>query len=228
MLKRISLIALLILVSTSVLAQYDHPRKKPSKAGSRDGRWEGSVILAYQTGMDQSYEGGSELNVDSTMGWGLSVAWNMTDKWNFSYRYLSTSPDYQALVVPDEESGEVPRLIEHEMSKRTHQFNVTYNFSRKAFTPFVVAGVGWTKLDSNVPSAPPGVNCWFDPWWGYICIADWETYETSQFTYNLGAGLRWDINNMLYTKASYVREFLDTDNGSIDLDTAVIELGLMF
>lgn len=229
MLKRFSLIALLILISSSVLAQYDHPRKKLSKAGSRDGRWEGSVILAFQTGLDQSYEGGSELSVDSTMGWGLSFAWNWTDKWNLSYRYQSTKPDYTALVVPDEDSIEVPRTIAHEMSKSTHQFNVTYNFSRKAFTPFVVAGVGWSKLDSNVPTtAVPGVGCWWDPWWGYICFADWKTYKTSQFTYNLGAGLRWDINNMLFTKASYVREFLSSDNGSINLDTAVLELGLMF
>jgi opacity protein-like surface antigen len=229
MLKRFSLIALLILISSSVLAQYDHPRKKLSKAGSRDGRWEGSVILAYQTGLDQSYEGGSELSVDSTMGWGLSFAWNWTDKWNLSYRYQSTNPNYTALVVPEEDSIEVPRTIEHEMSKSTHQFNVTYNFSGKAFTPFVVAGIGWSKLDSNVPTTDvPGVGCWWDPWWGYICFADWKTYETSQFTYNLGAGVRWDINNMLFTKASYVREFLSAENGSINLDTAVLELGLMF
>ena len=229
MLKRFSLIALLILISSSVLAQYDHPRKKLSKAGSRDGRWEGSVILAFQTGLDQSYEGGSELSVDSTMGWGLSFAWNWTEKWNLSYRYQSTNPNYTALIVPEEGSIEVPRTIEHDMSKSTHQFNVTYNFSRKAFTPFVVAGVGWSKLDSNVPTtAVPGVGCWWDPWWGYICFADWKTYKTSQFTYNLGAGLRWDINNMLFTKASYVREFLSSENGSINLDTAVLELGLMF
>ncbi len=227
MFRRISLVALLIIVSSSVLAQYDHPRKKPSDAGSRDGRWEGSVILAYQTGIDKSYEGGSELSVDSTAGWGLSFAWNWTEKWNLSYRFLSTSPSYTALIVP-EDSIEEPSTINHDMSKVSHQFNVTYNFSRKAFTPFVVAGIGWTKLDSNVPSAPPSVGCWWDPWWGYICISDWETYTTSQFTYNLGAGVRWDINNAVYTKASYVREFLSAENGSIDLDTAIIELGLMF
>jgi len=228
MLKRFSLIALLILISTSVLAQYDHPRKKPSEAGSREGRWEGSVILAFQTGVDQAYEGGSELNVDSTLGWGLSFAWNWTEKLNLSYRYLSTSPGYVAMFVPEEGSPEIPRTIEHDMSKSSHQFNITYNFLNKAFTPFVVAGVGWTKLDSNVPSAPPGVNCWWDPWWGYICFSDWETYSTSQFSYNLGAGVRWDINTMLFTKASYVREFLSVENGSINLDTAVLELGLMF
>jgi len=227
MLRRVALIALLILTSTTVLAQYDHPRKERSQAGSRDGRWEGSVILAFQTGLDESYEGGSELNIDSTLGWGVSFAWNWTDKWNLSYRLVSTSPKYSALIVP-EDPNIVPTLVDHKMSKYSHQLNVTYNFSRKAFTPFVAAGVGWTKLDSNVPSAPPQTGCWWDPWWGYICVTDWRTYTASEFSYNLGAGLRWDINNALFTKATYTREFFDAENGSVNFDMAIFEFGLMF
>jgi opacity protein-like surface antigen len=226
MLGRISFFALLIFISSSVLAQYDHPRKKQSAAGSRDGRWETSVILAYQTGVDNSYENGSAIDVDSAMGWGIGVGWNWTDKLNLSYRYQSTNPDYTAVVVPEDPDAE-PVTIAHDLSKKTHQFNVTYNFSGKAFTPFIVAGVGWSKLESNVPSGL-SVGCWWDPWWGYICFEDWETYETSQFSYNLGAGVRWDINNFVFTKATYMREFLDVKNGSVDFDTAILELGLMF
>ena len=227
MLKRIVLLAILIITSSSVLAQYDYPRKERSQAGSRDGRWEGSVILAFQTGLDPVYNDGSAIEIDSTTGWGVSFGWNWTDKWNLSYRLVSTSPSYTAVVVP-EDSNIVPQVIEHKASKYSHQFNVTYNFSRRAFTPFVVAGVGWTKLDSNVPSAPPVTGCWWDPWWGYICVSDWRTYTTSGFSYNLGAGLRWDINNAIYTKASYTREFFDVDKGSVDFDMAIFEIGLMF
>lgn len=226
MLRKISLLALLVFISSSVLAQYDHPRKKQSAAGSRDGRWEGSVILAYQTGIDKSYEGGAELSVDSAAGWGFSVGWNWTDRVNLSYRLLSTSPKYMALVIPENPEA-VPVPINHKLTKLSHQLNMTYNFSRKAFTPFVAAGIGWTKLDSNVPSGL-STGCWWDPWWGYICYTDWETYTTSKFSYSLGAGVRWDINNALFSKASYVREFLSVENGTINLDTALIELGLMF
>jgi opacity protein-like surface antigen len=227
MLRRVALIALLIITSTTVLAQYDHLRKERSQAGSRDGRWEGSVILAFQTGVEESYEGGSELEIDSTTGWGISVAWNWTEKWNLSYRLVSTSPKYTALIVP-EDPLIVPQTIEHKASKYSHQLNVTYNFSRKALTPFVAAGIGWTKLDSNVPSAPPQTGCWWDPWWGYICVSDWRTYTASEFSYNLGAGLRWDINNAVFTKASYTREFFDAENGSVNFDMAILEFGLMF
>ncbi len=227
MLRRISLIALLLISSTSVFAQYDHPRKEQTQAGSREGRWEGSVILAYQNGLQQSNEGGSEIDVDSAAGWGISAAWNWTDRLSLSYRLLSTSPNYTATIVPEDPLAE-PVVINHKMSKLSNQLNLTYNFSRRAFTPFVVAGVGWTKLNSNVPDAPPAIGCWWDPWWGYICVSDWKTYKTSGFSYNLGAGLRWDINDVIFTKATYSREFLDVKSGSIDLDTAILEVGMMF
>ena len=227
MLRRVVLFVLLFAFSSTVLAQYDNPRKKRSAAGSRDTRFETSVILAYQNGLDETSEGGSALDVDSTLGWGVNIGWNWTAKWNLAYRFVSTSPKYFALIVP-EDPDVLPQSIEHKLSKTSHQFNVTYNFREAAFTPFVLAGIGWTKVDSNVPTGGVDVGCWWDPWWGYICFGDWQTFETSEFTYNLGLGLRWDINNAVFTRAAYSREFLKLDNGTLNFDMAILELGLMF
>ena len=151
MLRRVVLLVLLVAFSSTVLAQYDNPRKKRSVAGSRDTRFETSVILAYQNGLDETSEGGSALDVDSTMGWGVNIGWNWTAKWNLAYRFISTSPKYLATIVPEDPDA-LPQTIEHKLSKISHQFNVTYNFREAAFTPFVLAGIGWTKLDSNVPT----------------------------------------------------------------------------
>jgi len=227
MLRRIALIALLSVVSFSVFAQYDHPRKKRSAAGSRDTRFETSVILAYQNGLDESSEGGSSLDVDSTIAWGVNIGWNWTAKWNLAYRFVSTKPKYLAIIVP-EDPEVLPVPIEEKLSKLSHQLNVTYNFREAALTPFVVAGIGWSKLDSNVRSGGVDGGCWWDPWWGYICFGEWKTYTTSEFTYNLGLGLRWDINNAIFTRAAYSREFIKVDNGSLDFDLATLEFGLMF
>jgi opacity protein-like surface antigen len=227
MLKRIALIALLVITSSAVLAQYDNQRKERSPSGSRNTRFEASVILAYQNGIEETSEGGSSLDVDSQMGWGFSVGWNWTAKWNFAYRLMANKPSYLATIIP-ENPAFAPQTLEHKLTKYSHQLNATYNFSEKAFTPFVQAGVGWTKVDSNVPAGPPGVGCWWDPWWGYICVSSWETYTTSEFTYNLGIGVRWDINNAVFTRASYSREFISVDNGSLDFDMAILEMGLMF
>ena len=227
MLRRFTLLVLLVSFSCTVLAQYDSPSRKRSSAGSRDGRFEASVILAYQTSSEESFEGGSELAIDSTAGWGISFGWNWTDKLNLQYRLLSTSPKYQALVVP-EDPLLVPIYVNYKMQKYSHQLNATYNFSRKPFTPFVVGGIGFTKLDSNILDGPPQTGCWWHPWWGYICFTDWSTYGSTEFTYNLGVGFRWDINNAVYTKAAFSREFISLDNGSLNFDIATVEMGLMF
>jgi len=228
MLKRFTLFLSLLVFSSAVLAQYDNPKKKRSASGSRDTRFETSVILAYQRGLDESSEGGSSVDIDDTLGWGVHIGWNWTANWNLAYRFISSSPKYTAVIVPDE-PGAVPISFNHKMSKLSHQFNATYNFfGEKAWTPFVVGGLGWTKLDSNVPTGGRDVGCWWDPWWGYICFADWKTFETSELTYNLGVGVRWDINNAVFTKAAYSREFLKLDNGTFNFDMAILEMGLMF
>ena len=227
MLKRFLLVVFLILTSTAVLAQYDNRQKERSKFGSRDGRFEASVILAYQTGQDVSSEGGSSLDIDSATGWGISFGWNWTDRVNLQYRLLSTSPRYSAVVVP-EDPDELIQDVEHKMSKYSHQLNATYHFMKGSFTPFVVGGIGYGTLDSNIASEPPNVGCWWDPWWGYICHGEWKTFKASEFTYNLGVGLRWDINNAIYSRAVYSREFISLDNGSLDFDTMTVEVGLMF
>ncbi len=227
MLKRFLLVILLMLTSTAVLAQYDNRQKERSKFGSRDGRFEASVILALQTGQDVSSEGGSSLDIDSATGWGISFGWNWTANLNLQYRLLSTSPNYSAVVVP-ENPDEIIQAVEHKMSKYSHQLNATYHFMKGPITPFVVGGIGYGTLDSNIASEPPAVGCWWDPWWGYICTGEWKTFKASEFTYNLGVGLRWDINNAIYSRAVYSREFISLDNGSLDFDTMTVEVGLMF
>ena len=227
MLRRIALFVLLVSISSVVIAQYDNPKRERSTFGSRDGRFEGSVILAYQTGVSEASEGGSSLDIDSVMGWGVHFGWNWTAHWNLSYTLVATKPKYLAVIVPDN-PDELPIPIEQKMSKYSHQFNVIYNFMEGGFTPFVQAGLGWTKLDSNILTGPPQTGCWWDPWWGYICFTDWSTYSTTEFSYNLGLGFRWDINNAFYTKGTISREFLSLDNGTLNFDMAILELGLMF
>lgn len=196
-------------------------------AQDREGRWEGGVVLNYQNSLDETFRHGSALDVDSSVGWGFSVGYNISSNWNVSYQFMSNRPDYAAVIVPDE-IGETPEAIDHIMSLYSNQFNLTYNFMQGPVTPYVKAGLGWTVLDSNVSDGPPRTGCWWDPWWGYICYTDWKTFNTTEFTYNLGVGVRWDVNDAIYTKADYSREFLDLKGGSLDFDTFSFEIGVMF
>ena len=225
MIKRALILLLLIVVSTSLHAQRFNTKKMYS--GLRDAQWESSLLTLYQNGLSEDYEDGSALEIDNQWGWGFTVGYNFTPKWNVGFKFAMVKPDYSATIVP-EDPEKSPQTIDYTMTKYTSQFNGTYHFFNGPLTPYVQAGVGWTKLDSNILSRPPTTGCWWDPWWGYICSTTWETFDTTRFSYNLGLGLRWDVNGALFFRGSYNREWVKLSRSTLGFDTLTLEAGLMW
>jgi len=223
--KRLILLLVLIVMSSTAYAQRFN--KKPEYTNDREGRWEVSALMFSEGSTSQSFQDGSAIDVDSKLGWGLTFAWNWTQKWHLSWKIGMVQPDYMVRLVPEDPEATAP-TISYQMTRYLNQLDVTYHFFRGPLTPFVQAGVGWSKVDSNIPNAPPVTGCWWDPWWGYICDTAWSTYDTSQFTYNLGLGLRWDVNDALFMRGTYNREFMSLDRGSLDVDLLGLEIGLMW
>ena len=62
------------------------------------------------------------------------------------------------------------------------------------FTPFITTGIGWNFVDTNIPTEPPQVGCWWNPWYGYICEGFQDTKNVDGFAYQLGAGMRYRVN----------------------------------
>ena len=208
--KRLIILLLLLILSTSVHAQRFNQKKMND--APRYETWEVSLLAQYQTGTDAEGEQGSSIDIDSGWGWGFGIGWNWTEHWNLGYRFSLNKPDYSATIVP-EDPAEPPQTIDYDMSKYSHQFNVTYHFMKGPFTPYLQAGIGWTKLDSNLLSRPP---------------TTWDTFKTSEFTYNLGVGLRWDVNGAIFMRGAWNRQFINLDNGNLDFDTVTLEGGFMF
>ena len=228
-LKRIvllpGLLLALLLLSTSAQAQRFN-QKSPSDS-PRAGQWEAALLVGQFGGVDQSFENGAAIDVDDEFGWGFSIGWNWTDKWLFSWRFTTVKPDYSARIVP--EDPEIPpQTIDYSLTPYSNQFDATWHVLSGPLTPFVQAGIGWTLLDSNIPSSPPVTGCWWDPWWGYICDTAWNTYDTSEFTYNFGLGLRWDINELLFMRGTWNREFFSADRADFDFDSLTLEVGLLW
>lgn len=218
------LLALLVISSTAHAQRFKQQR---DYEGLRDGTWEASLLVGSQGSLDVTGEGGSTVGFDSDFAWGFTFGWNWTPNLNFSYRFMLAKPGYTAAIVP--EDTQLPtQNFNYSADRYSNQVNATYHFFKGPLTPYVQAGLGWSKLDSNVPSQPPSVGCWWDPWWGYICVSDWSTYGTSGFSYNLGLGLRWDVNGALFLKGAYNREFFSADRADFDFDTLTLEVGLMW
>ena len=225
MIKRLVLLLLLISLSSSVFAQRFH--KQNNSYGTRDGRFEAAFVAAFQNGTSNDVDGGSSIDVDSVFGWGLTLGWNWNSHLNTSYRLTVTNPDYTAILVP--ENTEIPtQTLNYRASMGSHQINVVWNFMNKSFTPYIQAGAGITVFDSNVPNSPPVTGCWWDPWWGYICDTTWSTYKKTSFSYNFGLGLRWDVNNALFFKGVYNKQWMSVKSGNVSFDLFSLEGGLMF
>jgi opacity protein-like surface antigen len=219
------ILLLLMAVSSSLHAQRFNKQREYS--GLRDGTWEASLLIGYQDGLDVSGENGSSIDIDSEFGWGFTFGWNMTPNWNFNYRFLLAKPAYTAIIVP-QDTALPAQTLSYDADRYSNQLNATYHFFDGQLTPYLQAGVGYAKLDSNVPSAPPDVECWYDPWYGYICFSNWSTYDTSGFSYNLGVGLRWDVNGAFFMRGAWNREFFSGDRADFDFDTLNLEFGLMW
>ena len=65
-------------------------------------------------------------------------------------------------------------------------FDLSYYFMTGRFTPFVTTGLGWNFVDTNIPTAPPQVGCWWNPWYGYICEGFQDTKSVDGFAYQAG------------------------------------------
>jgi opacity protein-like surface antigen len=225
MIQRLALLLLLLCFSATVEAQRFNQKKIYDS--TRYQQWEVSLLVQGQSGTDEAFEGGSSLEIDDEWGWGLTIGWNWTERLNLAYKFTLVKPGYAATIVP-EDPDEIAPTIDYSMSKYAHQLNLTYHFLKGPLTPYIQAGAGMTKLDSNVPSRPPATGCWWDPWWGWICVTEWSTYETTEFSYNVGLGLRWDLSDAFFVRGSYNREFVSLDSGDLDFDTLSLEAGLMW
>jgi len=90
--------------------------------------------------------------------------------------------------------------------------DVAYNFLTGPLTPFVAGSVGWSWVDTNIANAPPSVGCWWHPWYGYICTSWQDTRTVDSLAYELGVGMRYDLNDTLAFDGAYKMRWADFDN----------------
>ena len=170
----------------------------------------------------------SSLDIKEATGWGASLGYNYNEHLLLNLQFLSSTPNYSATFTSDEGEPQT-ETINHKLNVVHTQFNATYNFSSERLTPFVQGGIGWTYVDSNVADGPAQGVCWWDPWWGYVCDGYQPTYHESNFTYNAGVGLRYELSNEMILKVSYQRNFSDLSHSQdLDLDIFTFEIGTFF
>ncbi len=201
------------LLSPATLAQSD-----------RGQNWEVSVGIGFTGSEDIGGENGSGLDIDSDEGLSLGIHYNLSPKLAVGFDSLYVEPRYKATFTNEDGS---PTTISHRLSIYSGQFNGTWNFIDGPLTPFIQGGLGWTYVDSNIADGPPVTECWWDPWWGYICSDFFDTYNETEFSWGLGAGLRYDLGRQMFVKATYNWLSIDSEV-DLDVDSFKLEVGWRF
>ncbi|MCW8873095.1 outer membrane protein [Pseudomonadota bacterium] len=217
--KKLTLL-FLILFAPAVLAQ-------GVKAPQRAGTWEATVAAQYQGSEGIGDAQGPGIDFRSSTGLGLGLSWNYTNHFAISADLLFNKPGYEAryLVDPQPAGDENIESISHKANFFTPQLRATWYFLEGPITPFVEGAVGYTYIDSNVADGPPVTSCWWDPWlWRYVCSSFYNTYSDWNLSYAAGAGLRWDVSDVIALRAAYTMRAVDLKGPDPSFDVYQFEL----
>jgi opacity protein-like surface antigen len=212
-----ALVALLLAVaSTNVLAQ----RESSGRAGTFEIGFQGTNISG------DSYTGvnGAGIDVSNDTAFGVVGGYNFTDKFQVGAEMMWADPSYRVdRALAD--TGLISS-VDAELDVATFILKAVYHFLDGPVTPYIEAGAGWVRVDSNIQEGPATTGCWWDPWWGYVCSTFYDTYSDTRTGYTYALGVRWDVNRDVVLRASYGKIDMDTNYAveNVSLDALRVEL----
>jgi opacity protein-like surface antigen len=201
------------------------------KSSNRQGGFEIVLQSNYVDSKSLSDDQGSSADIQDSWGWGFGFGYNMTEHWQFNFDIGWRSANYDATIVvedQDDPNNSGPKDFTGRLDTSSSLFSATYNLLDKRITPYVSGILGWTFIDTNVPTGPPQNWCWWDPWYGYICSSYIPTRSETDFSYGGALGLRLDVGQSVFLRAAYHKIWIDFKNvGAEDFDAFRLDIGFL-
>ena len=199
--------------SQNAVAQFGTP------VGAQAGDWEFRIGPVFTESKNIAFNGGSNANVDSTTGVKIGTGWYVSPHlaigMNFAWANTSFNGTVCSTSIACNAANPPSVHIENgHVDFSTLNFDGTYTFLEGPLKPFIVAGIGWQWLNTNIASAPPQTGCWWDPWWGYVCSTWQPTHGSSSFTYQVGGGLQFNFSRTFAINVDYRYSWFDLNNAS--------------
>jgi opacity protein-like surface antigen len=198
-----------------------------AEAQQRSGRWELALGGLYQLSADLESDGGSTLDTDNQLGFVFDFGYNVNDFLAVNLGFGYAGVGYDAVVVTEDE-GDLG--ISGSFDEMVFSANAIYHFGDGYLTPYIGAGIGYTWIDTNIPTGPSQGVCWWDPWWGWVCYETYPTKTEDAFSYQALLGVRYEFNPMNFMKLSYTSQWMDFSGPSSTprFDIIGLEFGWMF
>jgi opacity protein-like surface antigen len=183
--------------------------------------WEAGVDVVFQGSKTLHFDGGTNANLDSDTGVSFTFGYRYSPHLEAQFALDWQNVAYDANLVTTPGSSVNAR---GDYQAFTPRANIVFNFVDQPLTPFVLAGIGYSFIDTNIPAGRPVSGCWWDPWYGYICGSAQPTHSVNGFAFQVGVGARWDITELWSLRAAYERHWVDlgSNGGTPFLDTGKV------
>jgi len=151
----------------------------------------------------------AKLNVADISATGFGLGYNLDDHWNVNASLLQGSTG----TTHEKNYDKNGLFLDAKLRYLFVGANLEYNFLKKRLSPFVTAGGGLAKISGKRDRCQHG---------RYVTVIDDVMYS-----YNVGAGLRWDLAEHIALKLTYRRTFFE-GKSSGDADFVGINLAYMW
>ena len=168
---------------------------------SRKGKGE-FYVFGQSMGGDTATGLGVTIKLDDNIAGGLGAGTNLSDNFNLNTSLFYGSKDITGTVSAVTLKGDTTLF--------GWDVNVDYNILKGRITPMITGGIGFIAFNGD--------------WKG---TAD---FQETDFSYNIGGGLRWDVTNNFLIKAIYKATWTkleDTDE-AIRFDGINLSIGYIF
>lgn len=180
---------------------------------SRQNKFEVYGVGQYLHQDDAEYHGSlgtTKLKLDDTGLGGFGLAFHIND-------YLAVHADFMLgpATFNVVEPGRAPYELGDDAFVQTGRFNVDYNIINRRLTPFITAGIGYQYLQAQQ-------YYYYYGWYHYGHYYNY--YDETDFTWNVGAGLRWNITDNFFMKVTGGAQWVlynDADNIPTQIEASI-------
>lgn len=195
----------------------------------RSKKWEIILSPQYTLAKNLGFDGGTTAKINDTWGFGLQIGYNFNTHWNVAGVFSWSQPDYQAVVQPVQGNPGPVRSTSGSLQMNTFALGVTYNILAGPLTPYVEGILGGTYIHTDIADGPPVIGCYWDPWYGQVCGVGQPTKSATYFSYGIGGGLRWDINQYVLLRGGVRQQWTDISNTGVPGFTIIkLDIGFKF
>lgn len=194
---------------------------------TREAGWEFGLDGVYQDAVEHAFEGGSKADFHDDFGLSAYVSYRFNERFELQFALDWAVVDYD-VTLQSADNPDLQFTGSGDIETFTPKVMFNFNLLKGPLTPFLSAGAGWAFVDTNIPDGPAEVGCWWDPWWGYMCVPYQSTRSFDDFAYQAGAGVRWDISDTNSLRLLYEKHWLDYTKASSTPDFDQLKFGIAF